>query len=531
MTLITLLVAIALTAIMLSLQGFAPYVRAFVGVAKYPAYAYFAWQYAPSVLRHLLLVDAISVRLARFSQVWHSGRRLITPRSLFSAALALSFWLLQTVVTRVCLCASSLAVSRIPAGRWDKFIVVVFSVRLSVQAHLHQYLVEPCSLFASSFWSCALTHVMTCIVTHGFDFIIPASVWLTISRYPISLFVGLLGLIIMWRCALKTIVLGLLGIDVLAYAYLSVISSLARMLLSLRLGDWVVLVLSLKYVFDVKYIPRHEVAQIVKYTVIALVLREDILAQRLSELRSFVRRAVRECAPLPVRLFKYLCIALVRLSVRLIVSGLYLVLRQAGRLLFKHMLVHVVRPLVFIIFYSTCVTCVMGCVLAATIVIELFAAIVVPLYRRYSLVHLQYKPGKDITSVIERRTPPSEPSRPPSVPSETCLSTLPTSPNPSRSATSDGVGRLARFINAYLDESVSSESVVELENPSEPTGRLPTSAIRVEGQGGWSTRASRSIIDKSTGALDGRGDEVIDAPRGHQRLRHKGCGPRVRPVS
>ncbi|QRV95698.1 hypothetical protein RhiJN_23716 [Ceratobasidium sp. AG-Ba] len=361
MTLITLLVAIALTAIMLSLPGLVPYVHAFVGVTKYPAYAYFT-----------------CVRVARLSQVWQSGRRLITPRSLFSAGLALLFWLLKTIVTRT----SLLVVSRILAGRWHKFVTLLFSMRLSLRAHFRQYLVEPCSLLASSFWTCALTHVMTCVMIYGFDVTMPASVWPTISRYPLSFFVGLLSLIIMWRCALKTIVLGVLGVDVVTYAYLSVISSLARMLLSLRLEDWVVLVVSLKYVFDVNNIPRHEVAQ----------------------------------------------------------------------------------PLVFIIFYWTRVTRVMGCVLAATITIELFAAIVVPLYRLYSLLHLQYKPSNDVTSVIERPTPPFQPRSPPSVPSETGLSTLPTSPSPSCSATSGGVGRLARFINAYLGDSVSSESVVELEN-------------------------------------------------------------------
>ncbi|QRV78165.1 hypothetical protein RhiJN_06180 [Ceratobasidium sp. AG-Ba] len=128
------------------------------------------------------------------------------------------------------------------------------------------------------------------------------------------------------------------------------------------------------------------------------------------------------------------------------------------------MLAHVVRSLATVVLYWTCFACVMGCVLAATTVIELFAAMVVPLYQFYSIVQLQYKPSKNVGSVIERPAPPFESNSLPSVPSETCVSTLSTSPDCSRSATSDGVGRLARLINAYMDESVSGESVVELEN-------------------------------------------------------------------
>ncbi|QRV81212.1 hypothetical protein RhiJN_09227 [Ceratobasidium sp. AG-Ba] len=483
MTLITLLVAIALTTIMLSLPGLAPYVHAFVGVAKYPAYAYFAWQYAPSVLRHLLLVEVIAVRVARLSRVWHSGRRLITPLSLFSAAMALSLWLLQTVVTRTSLLVPIFAVSRILTDHWHKF-----SVWSSVQAHFHpltlgfsklreriaqiwayilehidRYLVEPCSVFASGFCPCALSHAMAWVVTSGFDATMPASIWPMISRYPLSFSVGFLSLIVMWRCALKAIILGGLGIDAVAYTYLVIISRLARILLSLRLGHWVVLGLSLKYVFDTNDISRHEVVRAINCTIIAFVLREDILSQHISELSSLLRRAARQCGFRLVHFVKCLCIASVQLSVRLITSGLYLVLRQAGRM-FKHMLLHVVRLLVFSILYWTCVACVMGCVLAATIATELFAAMILPVYHLYSLAKLQYQLSKNVPSVSERLAPHFESSGLPSVPSEACLSTPPTSSSRSRSATSDSVGRLARLINAYLDESVSGESVVELEN-------------------------------------------------------------------
>ncbi|QRV80465.1 hypothetical protein RhiJN_08480 [Ceratobasidium sp. AG-Ba] len=480
MSLITLLISIPLTAIVLSLPGFAPYVHAFVGyilnslnpsdygltlifpssIAKYPAYAYLGWQYAPSMFRHLALVDVITARVAWLSQVWQSGRRLLSPSSLLVAALSLLFWVLQNLITRAGLFGPIVTVSHVLADFRHKFVKLVFSVRSNVRAHFHRHLVRPCSLFASSFWPCALSHVLACVVTSGFDVAVPASIW---PIYPLSFFVGLVGLAVMRRCALKTVLLGALGVDIVAYAYISAISGLARMALSLKLGDWVVLALILKYVFDINDTSCHALVPVAKYTIIAFVLRGDILAQRLLELCFFLRRAVRQCAFQLVRLIKHMCIALVRLSVRLVISGLHLALSQAGRIIFKHMLVHVVRHLVIILLYWICIACVMGCVLAATIIIELFAAMVVPLHHLYSLVQLHYKP-KYVAIVIECPASSFEPSSLPSGPSETCLSTLPASPSRSRSATSDGVGRLAHLINAYLDESVSGESVMELEN-------------------------------------------------------------------
>ncbi|QRV94983.1 hypothetical protein RhiJN_23001 [Ceratobasidium sp. AG-Ba] len=480
MFLIMLLISIPLTAIVLSLPGFTPYVYAFVeyvlnplnlfepritltfplSIAKYPAYAYLGWQYAPLTLRHLALVDVITARVTRFSQVWQSGRRLLSPSSLLAAALSLLFWVSQTLIARAGLFRPVVTMSHVLAGCRHKFIKLVFSVWFRVRAHFHRHLVKPCSLFASSFWPCALSHVLACIVTSGFDVTVPASIWPT---YPLSFFVGLLGLAVMRRCALKTVLLGALGVDAIAYAYILAISRLARMSLSFKLGDWIVLALLLKYVFNINDISCRDMVPVAKYTIIAFVLRGDILAQRLSELCFFLRRAVRQCAIQLVRLFKYLCIALVRLSVWLVISGLHLALCPAGRLLFKHMLVHVVRHLVIIILYWMCIACVMGCVLAATIAIELFAAMVIPLRHFYSLVQLNYKP-KDVTIVIECPASSFEASSLPSVPSETCLSILPTSPSRPRTATSDGVGRLARLINAYLDDSVSGGLVVELEN-------------------------------------------------------------------
>ncbi|QRV92957.1 hypothetical protein RhiJN_20975 [Ceratobasidium sp. AG-Ba] len=464
MSLVTLLVSIPLTAIALSLPGFAPYVHEFVSVAKYPAYAYLAWQYAPLVLRHLSLVDLITVRVARLSQLWQSGRRLLSPYSLLSATLALFWGVSQALVIRAGLFRPTVAMSRILAAYRHKGTRLAASVRLSVQVHFHRYLVEPYSLFTSSLWPCTLSHVMVCVVTSSFDFMVPTSIWPTISKYPLSFFVGLLVLIAMRRCALKVVSLVALCVDVVAYAYLSAISRLARMTLSLKLGDWIVLILSLKYVFGINNISCHDMARFFKYTIIAFVLRGDILAQQLSELRLSLQPAARQCAFQLIQLVKYSCTAVIRLLIRLVILGLYLVLRQAGRLLFKHMLAHVVRPLVIIVLYWTCLACVMGCVLAATTAIELFAAMIVPLYQLYSLVQLRYKPSKDVASMIERPAPPFEPNSLPPVPSETRMSTPPTSLGRSRSATSDGVGRLARLINAYMDESASGESVAELEN-------------------------------------------------------------------
>ncbi|QRV78778.1 hypothetical protein RhiJN_06793 [Ceratobasidium sp. AG-Ba] len=103
----------------------------------------------------------------------------------------------------------------------------------------------------------------------------------------------------------------------------------------------------------------------------------------------------------------------------------------------------------------------MGCVVAATAAIELFAALLALMYYANILALLQYTPSQDNTSVFEPLTFPLEYSNL----SPEGLRSAPTSP-PSHShpVISEGVRRLGVLINAYLDESVSGESMIELEN-------------------------------------------------------------------
>ncbi|QRV97224.1 hypothetical protein RhiJN_25243 [Ceratobasidium sp. AG-Ba] len=138
--LLVLLVSITLTAIFLAVPGFAPYFHAFVryvpnppnffeyglklisppSVAQYPAYGYYIWQYAPSVLRKLLLLDAIASRMARLSRVYRSALQNLAPRALPYTAFAFSRWVLRNIVAFTGLCAYNLAGSSIFADYWHK---------------------------------------------------------------------------------------------------------------------------------------------------------------------------------------------------------------------------------------------------------------------------------------------------------------------------------------------------------------------------------------------------------------------------
>ncbi|QRW01369.1 hypothetical protein RhiLY_00366 [Ceratobasidium sp. AG-Ba] len=118
MVLLTLLVSIPLASILLSLPGFAPYIHAFVNIAKYPAYSYFIWQYAPSALRRLPMVDCLALRIDRLAQAYYSTRQTLTPRYLLYVAVISFTWVLQTVVTRSGLFVPFLVGSNVLAGCW-----------------------------------------------------------------------------------------------------------------------------------------------------------------------------------------------------------------------------------------------------------------------------------------------------------------------------------------------------------------------------------------------------------------------------
>ncbi|QRV83081.1 hypothetical protein RhiJN_11097 [Ceratobasidium sp. AG-Ba] len=279
----------------------------------------------------------------------------------------------------------------------------------------------------------------------GFDITLPARIWPTISRYPLTAFVGLLTLIVLWRSALKTILLVGLGVEVLSYAYLAVVWHLASAFFSTGLGYWVIFGLSLEHLCGVNNISYHGLAGLMKYTILAFVLHEDILSQRLSELPSSFRSAFQRCTSQLVQLVAYLCVALLRLSLRIITSGSYLLLRQVARTLFKRILGPVVWRIVFKIIYWMC---------------TLLALV----HYANLLVHLQYRPNQDTASVFESSALPLEHSNLSPVSLEGLTSAPTPPPSHSRPVISDGVRRLGLLINAYLDESASGESVIKLEN-------------------------------------------------------------------
>ncbi|QRV72220.1 hypothetical protein RhiJN_00234 [Ceratobasidium sp. AG-Ba] len=475
MALLTLLISIFLASILLSLPGFAPYMHGFVSIAKYPTYSYFIWRYAPSVLRRLRLAGGLAPRVNRLAQAYRYIRQILAPRSLLYAALSLSIWGFRTAATRSGLFAPFLAGLHILAGCWQKSIGFSSSVRSGVWhhfnplvvrlsklrertlelwshvlGHINRLLVEPYFQFASSFWSCALSHAMTCVVVYGFDITMPPGIWPIVSSYPLSCFVGVLTLIILWRLVCKALVLGVFGIDMVAYAYLIAVSSLARNFSPLRLAYWVAFALSVKHVFEMNDLPG-QVARMTKYTILAFVIREDVLARQLRVLGCFLRKTSLWCAFLVVRIAMYMCVAALRLSLGLV---------------FKRILVPAIRRLVFKIVCWTCMVCTMGCIAAATGAIEVFAALLVPVYYAGILVHHQYNPRNDTTGDIESPVLSFDPRDLSSI-SQEVWSAPPSPSSSSHSTASEGVRRLGRLINAYLDESGSGESVVELEREFE----------------------------------------------------------------
>ncbi|QRV93685.1 hypothetical protein RhiJN_21703 [Ceratobasidium sp. AG-Ba] len=491
MALLLILASITLTATLLAVPGLAPYVHAFVSVAKYPAYAYYIWQYAPSVLRRLLLLDAVASRVARLSRVYHSGLRSLAPHTLPYTAFAVSRWALWNIVAFTGLCACKLAGSGIFADYRHKIIELGISVRSGVRdwfnplvlrlstlrkravtlwSHvLDRYVLSPCLQFALTVWPCTLSHAMICAVMSEFDISLPANVWPTISSLPLTALVGLLTLIVLWRCALKTISLVGLGVEVLSYAYFAVVWHLASAFFSTGLGYLVLFGLSLDHLCGVSDISYRGMVGLMKCTILAFSLHEDILAQRLSELSSSLRTAFQRCTYRLVQLGAYVCIALLRLSLRIITYGSYLLLRHVARTILKLILGPVVRRIIYDIICWTSMVCAKGCIIAAAAAIKLFAALPALLYYANLLVHPQYTPSQDNASVFEPPTLPLEyynlstvsPEGSPSAPTPT--------PSHSPPVISDGVRRLGLLINAYLDESVSGESVIELENQFQNT--------------------------------------------------------------
>ncbi|QRV79028.1 hypothetical protein RhiJN_07043 [Ceratobasidium sp. AG-Ba] len=488
MALLLVLASIALTATLLAVPGLAPYVHAFVSVAKYPAYAYYIWQYAPYVLRRLLLLDTVASRVARLSQVYHSALRSLCPRSLPFTALAISYWVLQNIVAFTGLCAYNLIGSSIFADYWHKMIELGSSVQPCVQgwfnplvlhlsalregavrlwSHvLDQYVLKPCLRFALTVLPCILLHAMICVVVSGFDISLPANLWPIISRLPLTAFVALLTLVVLWRCVLKAISLVGLGVEVLSYAYLVVGWHFASAFFLTGLGYWVLFSLSLDHLCGISDISHRGIVGFMKYTILALALHEDILAQRLSELSSSLRSAFQRCTYRLVRLVAYLCVVLLRLSLRIIASGSYRLLRQVARTLLKLILGPVVRCIVFKIICWTSIVCTMGCVVAATAAIELFATLLALMYYANILALLQYTPSQDNTSVFE---PPTFPLEYSNLSPEGFRSAPTSPPSHSHPVISEGVRRLGVLINAYLDESVSGESMIELENQFQNT--------------------------------------------------------------
>ncbi|QRV87124.1 hypothetical protein RhiJN_15142 [Ceratobasidium sp. AG-Ba] len=421
------------------------------------------WQYSPSILRRLLLVHALALRINRLAQTYRSIRQLLTPRSLIYATFTFALWVVRTSVNRTGLLAPVFAASSILTGYWHKIVGLGSSIRVAIDnhfnplvtrpsklrertaelwlyilGHIDWFLVEPCSQFASSFWSCALSHAMTCVVSE-FDITRPFGIWAMVSRYPFSFFIGFLTLIVMWRCICKILVLGGLGVDMLAYAYLLVISRFVRTLSPLRLVYWVVLVLSVKHIFEMNEL-LDQLAGLTKYTILAFIIREDVLARQLRSLALILQKA----------LLQYIFL-LVRLAVHVCIAALWLV----TRLVFKRILVPAVRGLAFKILCWACIACVIGCVVTATVTVEVFAALLVPVY------YMNILPSEDTNTGLPSPALPFGPGGPSSA--SEVLSTPPSPSNSSHSNASEEVRRLGRLINAYLDESESGESAVELE--------------------------------------------------------------------
>ncbi|QRV81816.1 hypothetical protein RhiJN_09831 [Ceratobasidium sp. AG-Ba] len=238
-----------------------------------------------------------------------------------------------------------------------------------------------------------------------------------------------------------------------------VISRFARTVFTPRLAYWVVLGLSLNHIFGMNDVLEREVARLTKYTILAFIIREDVLAQRFRNLGSFLRSTFRRCAQLrPARLAVVVCIDLLRLLFWLIGSASHLVLRQVTRLLIKHILVPAIRFFVFQSIFLACMVCAMGCVVAAVIAIEVFAALLVPVYYLNLLIHRWYKPSEGATDVTQHPVPAMEES------DLSTLSEVPSHSSSSHSTTLEGIRRLGLSINAHLDEASSAISVVELDD-------------------------------------------------------------------
>ncbi|QRW08976.1 hypothetical protein RhiLY_07975 [Ceratobasidium sp. AG-Ba] len=285
MTTLTHLVSIVPAAIMPTIPGFALVTRAFVSTAKYLKYPCSIWQCAPSVFGPLLLVGTFALCAAGLSRVYHSVRKRIASRPMLHATFIFSLWIVRMIITHTGLFAPVFAGSRILRGCWHKYAKIPCSLcmplttetsssspriiermaklRSCVLGHIKQLFVGSCSQFVSTVWPCIFSHAMSCLVVFEFDVRMPSRIqWPTISNYPLTFFVALLILVVLWRSVFKALLLGELGVRILAYVYLVIISRLARILLSLKLTHWIVLGLSLKYMFDANEISQRFARQV-----------------------------------------------------------------------------------------------------------------------------------------------------------------------------------------------------------------------------------------------------------------------------
>ncbi|QRV72250.1 hypothetical protein RhiJN_00264 [Ceratobasidium sp. AG-Ba] len=455
MTIILLLASIILTTSLLALPGVAPYVHAFVSVAKYPAYAYYVWQYTTSLLRRLLSVDPLALPIARLSQTYHSARRLLTPDPLLCAGSELLLWVARATLIRSGL-LTMLAGLEILNNSARVLLEPPQPVRHTLLKNVRPYCqglgvhTRPHRPPVGQALPAIYLDLLAMRFVAWYD--------LRISSYPITLFVGLLTLIVLWHCVLKLLLLGALGVQMLAYAYVVVISLLARSLLSLGLVHWIFLGLALEHKFALKDFSSRELTGFVNYTILAFILHEDVLVQRLCDARSFLRSGFYQGALRVARFHvNYVCVAPLKISLRLITTGTYMLLRRLIRRLFEHVIVPAVRLIVFKAVCWTCIVCAVGCAVAVAITIKLFAALLVPVYS----IRRRHKPSEEAPGTSQPPVLVVEYSDRSSISLE---EVLPTPPSPSSdSAASESVRRLGLFINAYLDESISARLNIELE--------------------------------------------------------------------
>ncbi|QRV94663.1 hypothetical protein RhiJN_22681 [Ceratobasidium sp. AG-Ba] len=442
-----LLVSIVLAAISLTIPGFALVTRAFVSTAKYLKYLFSIRKCAPSVFGPLLLVGTFALCVVGLSRAYHSVRKRIAPHPMLHATFIFSLWVVRMIITHTGLFAPVFAGSRILGGCWHKTIERMDKLRPCVLGHIKRLLVGSCSRFVSTLWPCLFSHAMSCLVVFGFDVRMSSRIWPNVSNYPLTFFVGLLILVVLWRSVFKALILGGLGVHILAYAYLVIVSRLARILLSLKLGHWIVLGPLLKYMFDANETSQRFIRQSYEVHCPGLYAARGYLAPTALQSALFGSKRL-----LPMRA-----------STDSTDCQIFV------RLVFKDVLVPGVRLLIFKILGWTCAICTVGCAVTGKIAVKLFAALLVPVLDVSLLVYRQFKSSQEVASVSQPSIPTVEHCDQTPISSEGFPSAPPSPASSSHSTTSEGVRRLGRLINAYLDDSVPTGSIAELEGQFENT--------------------------------------------------------------